>query len=453
MPYSSGCFVSPPQIEIQSKMPCTAGEVTIVEETPTGRIGLHTRSRWWSSSAGHAEVEQQVEIAYWEPEARCLVCFMCGRRVVDPTWYADDGAAGAGEPCKCNDGNDLLIKATLADRKAPFLHRHGSTTTLYCQLRRERADGRNNEWLKGLPRPFEAGKRFYVERTMAIKVTEIARQEGRVLHNTVYTGHVRLGSKTGCLNLVKILAEKALARVRERSKLDEKAAAAAAVEQRGDSQPAKTKGCGTVAGTAKKRQKGSRQKRSSKGAQGTRNSTTVGTTGAGSHEEVRDVQPTADRSGSDSMAPSYSVSDVVLVKCSQYWQATIVGVTETEIAVRYDTGDWVEGIPLADAARCIIPMTARGPGRARSSVSRGSGSASSDSSAAATIPAASPSPERLQARQTPDRSPERERKHTKTEPAVVTPKKIRREQVRQAAGLLMSLRYASPTHEGDATEE
>lgn len=201
------------KIEIQSKVPSPTAGVEVTEESVLeDQVGLHTVSRWSTPEGFKFKVEQKVETGYWAPELRCLLCLRCGCRIEDRSWYSGKSAPGAAKAtrCSCTGGNDLLTRP-LKPRKvkgkvAHFLYRQGSTTTVYCQLARERDD---NTWLSRLPLPF-ATKRTETPRTLAIKITEIVQQHGQKPHVTVYTGYLRICGKTaGCVKRAILAADAA----------------------------------------------------------------------------------------------------------------------------------------------------------------------------------------------------------------------------------------------------
>ena len=181
-------------------MPSPAAGVEVTEESVLeNQVGLHTVSRWSTTEGGKFEVEQTVEASYWDPELLCRLCLRCGCRI-------EECAVGAAKPtrCSCAGGNDLLtrpVKPRMVDGKvAHFLIRRGSTTTVYCQLARERErGGQKNNWLSDLPLPYGT-KLTGTPRTLAIKITEIVRQHGQKTHVTVYTAYLRIcGKNAGCV--------------------------------------------------------------------------------------------------------------------------------------------------------------------------------------------------------------------------------------------------------------
>ena len=180
-----------PQVEYESKVACDVDN-TVTEETPLGQCcsqALHIRSQWSTAKAEAVEADLRIATGYWNYVLCCLVCLRCGGRIDDPAWYGGESAAGAEglKCCSCTSANDLLI--TPLKLKAVEVVRDGTNTKVYLQVPRTRAAGRENEWLKTHKKhPPDS------PRTMAIKLTEVIRQ-GQKVHETVYTGYIRLGAK------------------------------------------------------------------------------------------------------------------------------------------------------------------------------------------------------------------------------------------------------------------
>jgi len=223
-------------------VPCNAAALDITEEATMGQIALRTRSQWTAPRTSRkrkvdvVKADLQIETAYWNHDLSCLVCLRCRCRIDDSAWHRGKSAAGtcqfakavdlqpkckrsrrdatldetlakkarskrADETeqaaelqiCDCKSANDLLQKPLMArmvnGKTVPFLYRCGSTTTIYCQIPRNRGDGLPNGWLKMHPK-----EKPTTPRTLALKVTETI-QQGQKAYTTVYTGYIRIGAK------------------------------------------------------------------------------------------------------------------------------------------------------------------------------------------------------------------------------------------------------------------